>query len=161
MDDPNWLIWRQSYQLSHSYWNQYDSIMSSLRNNDESPEAMACVDVCDTNNKSDLEREYLEFIAITRKHQLEREKAKLEQAPMVSDEYYKDISQVDTLVEDNLVNPPKREAVEEVPTKVSSEKVRSLEMMIDNHFSAKCQELNPSYWPVMPMNPKAYLNPIN
>lgn len=120
------------------------------------------------------EQEYLEFIKVTRKHQAERERIKkLERKknPPV-EEYYIDLSQVSTIVQDNLVEAPQkddgesnknikeRELIDLYGGKESYDKIRSLEMYIDDHFKNKCQELSPYYWPVIPINPKPYLNPI-
>lgn len=89
-----------------------------------------------------------------------------------TEEYYIDISQVNTLILDNLVEAPskcdpksKLQAREKKLTELygckdSYEKIRSLEMNIDDYFKTKCKELSPYYWPVIPINPKPYLNPI-
>lgn len=100
--------------------------------------------------------EYLEFIEQTRRHQLEREKAKkkelAEKLSSQSDEYYLDISQVNTLVEDNLVEPPQLDEPE-----IERREQSPLEMYIDEQFRLKCGELRPSYWPAVPINLKPYL----
>lgn len=121
------------------------------------------------------QQNYLEFIAVTRKHQAERERAKkleLKKNPPI-EEYYIDVSQVNTLVIDNLVEAPsknddsaklnsnkEKKLIEYYGSKESYERIRSLEMNIDDNFKKKCRELSPYYWPVIPINPKPYLNPI-
>lgn len=120
------------------------------------------------------ELEYQEFIRATRKHQAEREKTKrLEQKknPPV-EEYYIDISQVNTLIEANLTEAPHRgdetskalerdkKLIELYGGQESFERIRSLEMHIDDHFKSNCQIIKPHYWPVIPINPKPYLNEI-
>lgn len=121
------------------------------------------------------QQEYLEFIKVTRKHQAERERAKkleLKKNPPI-EEYYIDVSQVNTVVIDNLVEAPSKDdegaklnsnkekkLIEYYGSKESYERIRSLEMHIDDNFKKKCRELSPYYWPVIPINPKPYLNPI-
>jgi GH25 family lysozyme M1 (1,4-beta-N-acetylmuramidase) len=117
---------------------------------------------------------YEEHIRATRRHQAEREKSKkleLKKNPLI-EEYYIDISQVNTFVEDNLTEAPKRgdetskaqerdeKLIELYGGQVHFEKIRSLEMHIDDHFKSRCQQLKPHYWPVIPINPKPYLNEI-
>ena len=126
----------------------------------------------------DKNQEYIEFINITRQHQAEREERKkleLKKNPdLALEEYYIDLSQVNTLVEANLVEAPNKddpsakskseEKEEELIRKYGGreayERIRSMEMCIDDHFKKKCQELSPHYWPVIPINPKPYLNQI-
>jgi hypothetical protein len=121
-----------------------------------------------------MDAEYEAFIRVTRQHQVERERAKrqeLERNPPI-DEYYIDISQVNTLVEANLNEAPSREdptsKAQERDEKLikfyggreAFEKIRSMEMHVDDHFKTMCQLLKPHYWPVIPINPKPYLNKI-
>ena len=126
--------------------------------------------------KTDPAQEYARFIQITRKHQANREKQKRlasKSKPELTDEYYIDISQLDTLTQDNLVNVPSKEddsndsGAEQVEKLVklygsqdSFERIRSMEMNIDEHFKRKCKELSPYYWPVIPINTKPYLSPL-
>ena len=120
------------------------------------------------------ELEYEEFIKATRKHQADRERTKrleLKKNPPI-EEYYIDISQVNTLVEANLTEAPERgdeiskadererKLVELYGSRESYEKIRSLEMHLDDQFRRKCRDLKPHYWPVIPINPKPYLNAI-
>lgn len=122
------------------------------------------------------EQEYLDFIKVTRRHQAERERLKklqLKKNPPI-EEYYIDISQVSTLALDNLVEAPQRgdeeallnweakerQFVDLYGGKETYQKIRSMEMHIDQNFKNKCRELSPHYWPVIPINPKPYLNPI-
>lgn len=120
------------------------------------------------------ELKYQEHIRATRKHQAEREKNKkleLKKNPLV-EEYYIDISQVNTLVEANLTEAPNRgdetskaqerdkRLIELYGDRQAFEKIRSLEMHIDDHFKSQCQQSKPHYWPVIPINPKPYLNEI-
>lgn len=118
--------------------------------------------------------EYLEFIKVTRQHQSNREKRKKLEAknkPVPEEmEYYKDISQVDTLVEDNLVAAPDKQdtpnadprqreldLIKSYGSQDAYEKIRSIEMYIDENFAKMCQKYSPRYWPAIPINLKSYL----
>lgn len=119
-------------------------------------------------------KDYAEFIKITRKHQAERERQKklaLKKNPPSAEEYYIDISQIDTLVQDNLVEAPQRQQsnsskrqeeklIKLYGSRETFERIRSMEMNIDGYFRSKCKELSPFYWPVIPINPRPYLNPL-
>lgn len=123
-----------------------------------------------------IEKEYEEFIRVTRRHQAEREKQKklaLKKPELDTDEYYIDISQVNTVVEDNLVECPDRKDVNFCRLKAEQkqlvdfyggqeayERIRSMEMSVDDYFKRKCQDTSPFYWPVIPIDPKPYLNPL-
>lgn len=192
--DPNLVIWERSRALSQPFWSFYhqalgpstyqffhhqpqtclDDKSSGTTPSPSTPDNNCCI-VKDSDN--DLSQQYLEFIQITRKHQAEREKLKrqqLKKKPELVEPYYKDISQVNTLVEDNLVEVPERNPngsilkrqleedrlIKSYGSREVFEEIRSMEMSIDDLFRAKCQELKPEYWPVMPINPKPYLNPI-
>lgn len=120
-----------------------------------------------------VNEEYLEFIRITRQHQAEREKQKQLEAKKQSssppEEYYIDISQVNTVVEANLVDVPKKgdnkitdkeqSFIHRYGSREAYEEIRSMEMSIDEHFKRKCQQHSPHYWPVIPIHAKPYLNP--
>lgn len=131
----------------------------------------------DSNDKSDNEQsiysDYLKFIRITRKHQAQRERLKKEELKKKPEleAWYRDISQVNTLVEDNLVEVPDKSdgpiakvkqreenLVKLYGSREAYERIRSMEMNIDEHFRQKYSELSPSFWPVIPFNPKPYLN---
>lgn len=138
-----------------------DCNMSEIKDNDVDQET--------------IDAEYAEFIRVTREHQAERERhrklIKIEEEDK-QNEYYIDISQVDTLVHDNLVEAPlsldQSTSAEIRQTELIRlygghdiyEKIRSMEMHIDDFFKEKCKETNPVYWPVIPINPKPYLNPV-
>lgn len=205
MTQMNDLLWQISMAKSKPFWSMYRHVMGSqlnLRFPHENP-AHVNANACRTTKAqedappppqrddcpegSDLEveagdvsQEYLEFIKITRQHQQERERLKGEALKKMNpaaalEEYYKDISEVNTLVEDNLAEIPSRvgkltkssseqrsqELIDRYGGREAYERVRSMEMCIDEHFKRQCQELSPGYWPVMPINPKPYLNPIN
>lgn len=125
-------------------------------------------DVLYEQEHEDVDEEYLKFIRITREHQAERERLKrLEPKKKITpEEYYKDLSQVDTLVEDNLVEAPikaepktdKLNFVEFYGSQQAYDKVHSMEMHIDEYFHEMCEKLKPKYWPAMPINVKPYLN---
>lgn len=124
-------------------------------------------------NENDEERirvEYEKFIEVTRKHQTQRERQKkiaLKKQPQADEPYYIDISQLDTLVQDNLVAIPDRgddgsaaeKLIKMYGSREAYEKIRSMEMNIDDYFKRKCKELSPFYWPVIPINPRPYLSP--
>ena len=117
-----------------------------------------------------IAEEYAKFIAITRKHQAERERLKklaLKNKAPESENYYIDISQLDTLVQDNLVQAPQRGTLSQeskpkhlYKTQDEHDRIRAMEMNIDEYFKEKYKELSPYYWPVIPINPRPYLNPI-
>lgn len=168
-------ILERSLALSKPYWDLYDQLIRSKLTN--SPQ-----DTCESqfgHNSADsedeeLNPEYLELLRITREHQAKREKLrKLRQKQGLDVEtYYRDISQVDTLVEENLVEVPDRtksyvnpkqkeqKLIELYGGPAAYESVRSIEMAMDDYFAKKRQELRPAYWPVIPINYKRYLNSI-
>lgn len=137
-------------------------------------EASLDSDENDNNLDESTNAEYLAFIKETRKHQMERERSKQErlmsQPELAFEPYYTDVSQINTLVADNVVEIPERsdqlsktqkrtqELIDLYGGQEKYEKIRSVEMEIDGYFSEKCKELSPSYWPAMPINPKPYLN---
>lgn len=174
-------ILKRSLRLSKPYWDLYELYITSRLNRpatgsvlEETSNLGPSHDANRQPNESseELHPEYLELLKITKKHQAKREKEKrLRQLKGLDVEtYYKDISQVDTLVEDNLVEAPERhtnsvgpsqkeqELVELYGGREAYESVRSLEMTIDEYFHEKCQQLRPGYWPVMPIKYTRYLN---
>lgn len=185
----------KSLVLSRPYWQHYERLIGPTRfvtmqlssggkqcyrsgYLEEKYSFISDINLSDENDKSEdadnNNLEYLEFIKVTREHQMNRDKLKqlkLKRNSAIDDKYYKDISQVDTLTEDNLVEVPDKvewrkgkKLREEILAEMYGEKydkIRSLEMNIDEHFNQKCQELCPQYWPVMPINPKPYLNHID
>lgn len=138
------------------------------------------IDDDETSDKNDNEQsvnaDYLEFIKITRKHQERRERLKkkeLKKKPEL-ETWYQDISQVNTVVEDNLVEVPDKndgpiskalqreeKAIKLYGNREAYNRIRSMEMNIDEHFRQKYSELSPQYWPVIPFNPKPYLNQVD
>lgn len=179
-------IWEQTLRLSRPFWQFYESCIGKTKfdltentratqytNNDPSRKDEKADD-------DDVNAEYLEFISITRKHQAERDQLKesklKEKSNDESDIYYKDVSEVNLLVENNLVEVPDRNEPENElfgakrkdmrllefygGNKEDFERIRSLEMEIDEHFSESYQKLQPKYWPTMPMNPRPYLAPL-
>lgn len=169
-------ILKRSLDLSKPYWDLYDQLIGS-----KSTEPT--VDICDKFNQDEsssdqqdeeLNPDYIELARITREHQAKREKQKRSRQKKGLDieTYYKDISQVDTLVEDNLVEVPNRsggfvsstqkeqELIELYGGREAYEYVRSIEMQIDDHFHRKCQEFKPGYWPVIPINYRRYLGSV-
>lgn len=152
------------------HFNYFDSFLLQFHRYYTTLRPLAAMD------SQSVNQEYLEFIKVTRQHQAAREKQKklqLKKNPQLAlDEYYIDISQVNTLVEDNLVEAPARgedisklkkkeeDLVKLYGSREAYERIRSLEMSIDDHFKRECQELSPYYWPVIPINPKPYLNPL-
>lgn len=178
-------LWATSKQFSESYWNHYNKLIGPIRfvleteQNDSSSDQKSLSDyfheetqVEDDNEVDDkANQEYQEFIRITRQHQLQRESLRKEREklePQV-DEYYKDISQVNTLIEDNIAEIPVRyktskakleekKLIDKYGSRESYNMIRSMEMCIDDAFRSKCQQLGPTFWPVIPLNPKPYLN---
>lgn len=128
----------------------------------------------ESDNEQSIYSDYLKFIKVTRKHQAQREKLKKEDLKKKKPEleaWYEDISQLNTLVEDNLVDVPDKNDKPPVDAKrreenlirlygsqEAYERIRSMEMNIDEHFRQKYLELSPQYWPVIPFNPKPYLD---
>lgn len=126
-----------------------------------------------SDNEQSIYSDYLKFIKITRKHQAQRERLKKEELKKKPEleTWYRDISQVNTLVEDNLVEVPDKSdgliakvkqreenLVKLYGSREAYERIRSMEMNIDEHFRQKYSELSPPFWPVIPFNPKPYLN---
>lgn len=196
--NPYYELCKQSYNLSRSFWISYEQHIkpvafaftaktdnvSGFRDNEISDREISIIDhsidevpqqVQIKDETENINAEYLEFIRITREHQLKRDRLKkleLAKNPEI-ETYYQDISLVNTLVEDNLVEVPDRNAdlvsksklkeqklVEMYGGRENYERIRSMEMAIDEHFNKKYKELSPKYWPAMPLNPKLYLNPI-
>lgn len=186
--DPNTEIWKRSLALSKPYWRMYERLIGPTS-------LFADVEQLCTNQSSDkdeylsdeyyhpedegrdeedaLNPEYLSFIEITKKHIAEREKLKKSQQKQELDEYYKDVSEVNTLVEANLVPAPslgdsqsghklhEEKLVKLYGSREAYDKIRLMEMYLDDEFSKKCQKLSPKYWPAMPINLKPYLNPTD
>lgn len=167
--DPNLRIWEHSYRKSKPFWNLYEKLVIDnhadvAEDEIDSPDA-ELDNEAEEETVEEINPEYLEFIKQTREHQRERDRLKKQspQVPIFEEEshiYYKDISQVNTLVEANLATVPnkhdmKPEASEEFPAQDS---IRLMEMYIDEHFSKKLQEQSASYWPTIPINVKPYLN---
>lgn len=158
--DPNWQIWSRSYRLSRSFWALHQLLLKYRL--DQSDRSTNCdtSEASDESQQDDINPEYLKFIEETRRHQAERERLKEEQLAKNqqchADEYYLDISQVNTLVEANLVEPPELGKPERDGT--ARREPTPLEMYIDEDFRRKCDELKPSYWPAVPINLKPYLN---
>lgn len=179
-------ILKKSLELSKPYWDLYDQLIASRLSESkdcdfsaEQHQLSANVNNNDDQHSSEHDDEhlnpaYLELIRVTREHQAKREKEKRrrQRKDLDVEVYYKDISQVDTLVEDNLVEAPDRHGksssskqrqqrlIELYGGLEGYEQVRSMEMTIDEFFHRKCQQLKPGYWPVMPINHKRYLNCI-
>lgn len=189
---------RKSLSLSRSYWLFYESVIGPTNLNLERtpffdqtcnlelgsqpslPDLESSGSNIDTESgdeNDELNKEYLKFIRITREHQARREKLKqleLNKKPEPkNEEYYIDISQLDTLIEDNLVEVPQRSdhptqgytdkkierLVKLYGGQENYEKIRSMEMSIDENFNEMYRKLSPQYWPVIPFNLKPYLNP--
>lgn len=196
-EDFNTRLWKRSFALSRPYWSMYSKVMKSINvhvaqqievtseedqwydldedefeDYDHDGSSLYCDEVDDLNASTNAE--YLEFIKQTRQHQRERERMKCEDLKanpeLAFEHYYTDVSQVNTLVADNVVEAPKRserlskaQRYEHDLTELyggheAYEKIRSMEMDIDSYFRRKCDELSPVYWPAMPINPKPYLN---
>lgn len=126
------------------------------------------------NCDSETDKAYQEFIKVTRAHQAERERLKRlkkdKNPEEVLEEYYKDVSQVNTLVEDNLAQIPNQGDEDDLARQKQAhliklygsheayERIRSMEMYIDRQFKEACLEQNPNYWPAIPINARPYLN---
>lgn len=153
--DNNFKAWQESQKLTKSFWDSYQVLFKTSSN------------VSHSNPQEEPEEEpnleYLNFIEITRKHQLERDKQKqleLEKKDP-SDEYYLDVSQINTLVSENLNETPFITVNKQANLKKlygpQYESIRSMEHYIDETFKTKFQQLSPSYWPSLPINIKHYL----
>lgn len=193
--DLNTRLWERSYVLSRPYWSMYNTVMSSINVHvsqelNVTPEEDRWFDLdedqldvsgheylSESEEVDDVDTstnaEYLEFIRQTRQHQKERERMKKEQLranpESALESYYTDVSQVNTLVADNVVEAPKRsdhlsqakrneQDLVNLYGNEAYDKIRSMEMDIDSYFRQKCDEHSPVYWPAMPINPKPYLN---
>lgn len=126
------------------------------------------VDFLDEDSDSSMDEEYMKFILETRKHQKDRDEAKTHEVEDA--EFYKDISQVNTLMELNKVDVPQsasdglsvrlRERQNKMKAYYGSEQydsIQSMQLHIDNQFQNECTRRNPCYWPVIPINMKFYL----
>lgn len=151
--DDNYEIWKKSQKLTKPFWDSYQILFKASTNND-------------ANSGEELEEaypdlEYLEFINITRKHQQERDKQKIVESKKnnVPDEYYLDVSQINTLVIENINEPPDASRKEHSSNLYGPEyeRIRSMEHFLDETFNSKCQQLSPAYWPSLPINIKHYL----
>lgn len=160
-------IWDHSYELSRPYWELYDKLI--VEPNRSSFEAS------EEDKDQDVNSDYQKFIAITRQHQNERDRMKeLDRSKKIEEPeiYYKDISQINYLVEDDDIEVPQKDDGESSIYEKRDEKlrklydvdekqyarIRSIEMYIDENFKEKCQQLRPKYWPAIPFNTSVYLN---
>lgn len=187
--------WEHSFASSKPYWEMYEILIgpTNLFNHKEEPKISQPLSNKDgylsdeyynpedeheyEYEDDEVNQEYLEFIEITKRHQAEREKQKQGKQKLKLDEdlheYYKDVSEVNTLVEANLISVPdikdpqsRHKLQEEKLVKLyggreAYDKIRSMEMYLDEDFNRKCQELSPKYWPAMPIKLRQYLNQID
>lgn len=188
--DPNYEIWERSEKLTRSFWDSYNRLIKSTKihhldqrneiiNETTHPRNHSSFDQPPDDVEDDqygqetVNKEYLEFIRITRQHQIERDRLKkieLAKKNAEPEEYYTDLSELNTLALDNFAEIPDRdekgkESRQEKLIKLygssrARDKIRSMEMSIDEIFKTKCQEMNPKFWPVIPINPKPYLNKL-
>lgn len=182
-------IWKRSLVLSEPYWRMYErligptNLLNSLRHQEtrqtlgETDEYLSDEYYNPEDTDEEVNREYLEFIEITKRHQAERERLKQAKQKQKTNEdlheYYKDVSEVNTLVEANLVQAPdikesqsrhklhEGKLIKLYGGRDTYDKIRSMEMYLDEDFTRKCQELSPKYWPAMPINLRRYLNPTD
>lgn len=191
--DHNLEIWERSKLSTKSFWNTYHqlirfTITDQSKSHVERPEISVRdesgedfedndIDDCDNSGQDNedevLNEEYLEFIKITKQHQLERDRLKrLETSKQAPEKYYTDIAELNTLVLDNITQIPdpetensqqkrREQLVNLYGSADAYERIRSMEMSIDDTFKTRCRERNPQFWPVMPINPKPYLNEID
>jgi len=179
---PYQVLLERSMLLSQPYWDFYRKMIGPTTFTHNYKSGLLFKEIDDTSDydpsesTQNINQEYLDFIRVTREHQKERERLKrLDQGKTSKgfDEYYKDLSQVDTLVEENLAPVPSKcdgvsklkqqeeRLVQLYGGRENFERIRSLEMDIDGNFRRMCQEYSPYYWPVIPINPKPYLNSLN
>lgn len=151
-------------QLSKHYWEFYDHCMKSIF--DKQP-----TNYKDNNSEVhiDKNKEYENFIAQTRKHQAERNREKASTKEEEEEIHYQDVSRIDM---NNDVEIPERSDPIDKPSAAkkreqylielygddrnSYEHIRSIEMSMDEYFCDKKKQLQPQFWPVMPINMKPY-----
>lgn len=195
MEDPNW---EYTKKLTKPFWLAYEQVMKV--NVFEQSQAQCFIEqVVDDDSsrvseslyddgfddEEEIDSEYLKFIKITREHQKERDRQKklnqrkgcssqqTKRQKVEDDYFYSDMSQLNTLTQDNLAVPYKSDINAGLLTQVGEQrvkfielygslenydKVRCLEMSIDHFFSQKCKELKPEFWPAVPINLKPFLN---
>lgn len=183
---------KSSIELSRPYWqfyercigpvnfgsthiNQIESVSSEVSNeylNEQSYDSDSSI------SDNNVNEEYSKFIAITRQHQAERDRLKklqLKKKTEPTDEiHYRDISQLNLIVEANLARVPDKNEPQDQPSiaerrqqellefygcdRDTYERIKSLEMSIDDKFTQAYQRFRPKYWPGMPINMKPYLS---
>lgn len=149
-------------ELSRPYWNFYKQCMGQiLSNTNQSDDEHEII----SNQATKEEDEYAKFIAQTRKHQLERDKSKVKQKKTENEStvYYQDVSQVNFKTYQDIpdMNEPldkpsastrrEMELIKLYGGQRDYEKIRSIEMTIDEHFSSNYHKIEPQYWPVIPI----------
>lgn len=177
MDDSQADIWTRSFAQSRPYWQLYEQLMPTHVSGNNNNQKQLLGSNVDTDNctHSDHDEEYAKFIEVTRRHQAQRNKRRKLEEQSEQQYYYMDISQVNTLVEQNLAEVPlktepnditlahKREQdlIKLYGNRKTYEHIKSMEMSIDNNFNKRCQELKPHFWPAIPFNTKVYLDKPN
>lgn len=160
-----------SMNLSQSFWSSYNAHINTFGDfgrqkcNLQVQENSKLNEITPLFAISDTDKAYEEFIKKTRAHQesVRRDKLKRKRKLGGDEDYnYVDISQINTLVQDNLARVPNKHDDNDSYTynliwnDSEKEKIRGMEIAIDDDFNRMIKQLKPHFWPAIPINLKPY-----